>query len=247
MTPRKVTGIVCAVLLISTILIVGLLYRSNLNESSDLMAQYNKNTQHFDRTDTTTVIEEIKQTESGSGDLLPVINKPNSGNNNIPGIPQSPTSGQGGAVSFIEALDSVHKLFGHAGLKYGVGNNTSLPNGDKVRSDCSGYVSYALYVAGVFPKGYAPPSADFPSATGLVKVSDSIKDLADLQPGDICVMPGHVEVYAGNNRVYNWGSASSAEDKYAGCSGHDNTSCTVDSTGNWYRTLSEITCVLRIE
>jgi len=47
-------------------------------------------------------------------------------------------------------------------------------------------------------------ASDF-SAYGMTPVSE-----ADLQAGDIIQYNGHVEVYAGNGRVYNWGSAASA-------------------------------------
>lgn len=239
MSPKKTTGIVCAILLLSTIMIVGLLYRSNVNESSDLLAEYNKNTQHFDRTQSSTIIEEIKN-DSGedSNDFTPTI----PGVDDEPVVPGTPTS-----TDFVQALSVVHKLFGHSGLKYSLGGSGTLVNGDGVRTDCSGYISYALYYQGVFSKGQRYDSASMPNAPGLDNVTSSINSPSDLLPGDILVYNNHVEAYAGNGRVYNWGGHASAEDKYSACSGHDHKTCTADSTSNWYRDFSSIVAVMRVK
>lgn len=85
--PRRVVMSICALLLITTILIVGLLYRSDINEATDLTARYNQNTQQFDRTNAVTIIEEIKHEENETGDTttnpliptlpgVPVVNIP---------------------------------------------------------------------------------------------------------------------------------------------------------------------------
>lgn len=83
--PNKAVKVVCCILLISTLCIIGLLYRSDLNESSDLLTRYNDNTQHFDRTTATTVIEKSEETgkgkRPGDGTLVPTL----------PGVPTEPT------------------------------------------------------------------------------------------------------------------------------------------------------------
>lgn len=243
MSPRKTTGIVCAVILVSTILIVGLLYRSNVNEASDLLAQYNKNTQHFDKTQTSTVIEEIRDKDGGPPDFTPTIP--------IPGVPQpnpSPAPMPNPEASdFLEALSIVHHLYGHSGLKYQYGGSGTLTNGDSVRTDCSGYVSYALAYYGVFSHGTVYSSSNFYTAPGLTEVTSNIHSEGDLQAGDILCYNGHVEVYAGNGKIYNWGGSSSAEDKYTSCRGHDFDTCTVDARTNFSRSFATITHVMRIQ
>lgn len=101
MTPKRVAAIVCSVLFVTTLILVGLTYRSNLNEASDLLTQYSANTQHFDRTKVTTVIEEIRRDEEESGetpwdDLMPTYP-----------IPGNPTPGNGDILEVPDNLQDI--------------------------------------------------------------------------------------------------------------------------------------------
>ena len=172
---------------------------------------------------------------------------------NIPGIPaQTPTPEPQPApapapANWLECCALTHKTWGHSGFKYTYGGSATMANGDKVRLDCSGFVSYALQCYGKIAKGTMYSSGGFKSCPALVDVTSSLHSANDLQPGDIIAYSGHVEVYAGNGRVYNWGGPSSCEDKYTGCSSHDLASCTVDCTSNWYREFSTIAYVMRLQ
>ena len=79
-----------------------------------------------------------------------------------------------------------------------------------------------MYVYGKTDNQLGVNSASDFSAYGMTPVSE-----ADLQAVDIIQYNGHVEVYAGNGRVYNWGGATSAQNKYAGVD-----ASTVDPTSN---------------
>ncbi|MCM1215029.1 MAG: hypothetical protein NC548_10970 [Lachnospiraceae bacterium] len=266
MSPKKTTLIVCAVLLVSTILIVGLLYRSNLNESSDLVARYNKNTQHFDRTTAVTVIEEVKREEkekwwsdgfsADDNSLIPDLTEDMNPNatptpNNMPGIPQQPQPTQGGnsqtvpppPSSWVSCLEYTHRLFGHSGLGYCKGS--TLTTGKTVRPDCSGYISAALQLANIDQGLYN--SSSMHTCPALVDIRNQCNGYEDVLPGDILVYSGHVEAYAGNNRVYNWGGKKSAEDKYQGCSSHDLSGCNVDTTSSLTRAWGTVLHVLRVK
>lgn len=169
-----------------------------------------------------------------------------------PGIPPEPPE-QNEEVpppspsNWIDAIVIAHRTFGHSGCKYTYGGYSTLVNGDKVRTDCSGFVSYCLQVYGTIAKGTNYTSATFNTVPGFVNIKDQCKSFDDLQPGDIIGYSGHVEVYAGNNRVYNWGSHSSAEDKYTSCATHGLGECTVDTSVNLSRKFSSVTYVMRMQ
>lgn len=69
--------------------------------------------------------------------------------------------------------------------------------------DCSSYVSWVLYESGYKEfKGHQHTSRDF--LKNDMKW-ETVKE-KDLQPGDILAYSGHVEIYAGNGKIYNAGS-----------------------------------------
>ena len=71
---------------------------------------------------------------------------------------------------------------------------------------CATYVSWVLQKA-----GYLSESEHSNSASGLQSIMKKkgfkvINNQADLQPGDVLCYSSHVEIYAGDNKVYNAGS-----------------------------------------
>ncbi len=76
--------------------------------------------------------------------------------------------------------------------------------------DCSGYVSICLQEVGVLEKGTSLSSGNFvDNLQGATIISSPSID--QLQPGMICVYDGHVNIYAGNNLFYDWGSKKESE------------------------------------
>lgn len=75
-------------------------------------------------------------------------------------------------------------------------------------SCCATYVSWVLQEA-----GYLSDSEHSDSAAGLQSIMKNkgykmITNKSDLKPGDVLCYSGHVEIYAGNNKIYNAGSGS---------------------------------------
>lgn len=90
------------------------------------------------------------------------------------------------------------------GFTYGAPGRSipDIKNGKKI--DCSSYVSWVLYESGYTEfKGHQHTSSDFCNNTMNWQVIDREEDL---QPGDILAYEGHVEIYAGNGKIYNAGS-----------------------------------------
>lgn len=120
---------------------------------------------------------------------------------------------------WISTIISCHRIMGANRLHYvrpGVQPNTfNVTYSGKtvlVRSDCSGYVSFVLYEYGLTQNSTLTDSASAPTkleGLGFTKVSTQ-----DIQVGDIMVFQSHIHFYAGPDKAYNWGSASSAENKY---------------------------------
>lgn len=120
--------------------------------------------------------------------------------------------------SWIDVCDKIHKLFGSCGFiyKYG-GKGDLIYNGQKVevRTDCSGYVGFCLYVC-----GYASTPININSSASLEPYGfskASVVSESDLKPGDVLAYDSHIEVYLQPDMVvYNWGGETSAENKYKG-------------------------------
>lgn len=139
----------------------------------------------------------------------------------------TPTNNNNSSTSsWLDICANVHRCFGSQGCVYAYGSKRAITGLDGnniiIRQDCSGYVGYCMYVYGKTGDQLGVNSASDFSAYGMTPVSE-----ADLQAGDIIQYNGHVEVYAGNGRVYNWGGAASAQNKYTGVD-----ASTVDPTSN---------------
>ena len=102
--------------------------------------------------------------------------------------------------------------------KYEYGHNfsstfeKSKATGNKV-VDCSSYVSWVLQEVGIFGENQMGTSG---TLKGIVKGINSDwvhTDISpsDLQAGDIILVSGHTQIYAGNNKWYNAGSNSAIQ------------------------------------
>lgn len=205
MSPKRVVQVCAIILLVAVVLVCGM----NFNHQTDkdfIMTQYNNFTQNYNRVSVSSIVNAIDSS----------IDEPN-----LPGVPNTPIVNID-TSSWLSIVDGVHKQWGSAGFIYQLGGTRQFtePSGNtlKVRIDCSGYVSYCLYVAGYSssPSGYNSRS-DFSSA-GFNKVDKPVGGwtLDALVPGDIIVWKGsHVQIYAGpGDDWYNWGGHTSCEDKY---------------------------------
>jgi hypothetical protein len=210
MNPKKTVSICVAIVMCFVVLICGLNFSNNDEDYNTIISSYNKTTQDYSRTSVSTVVNQISNN---------IESEPN-----IPGVSTTYTSVTIDTSSWLAICDSVHKQWGAAGLGYKLGGYRTLNfgNGDvTIRLDCSGYVSYCLYVA-----GYTTSTTAFTTSSlatnytsyGLVKVANpgEITSYTQLQPGDILDIKGnHMQIYAGPaDDWYNWGGESSTSDKY---------------------------------
>lgn len=101
--------------------------------------------------------------------------------------------------------------------------------GEKIRDDCSGFVSACLIYAGVMGKGSMYNAKDFQSTTG--DCADALRaggfqsmafDASILQEGDIYAHSGHVEICAGKNMQWGWGNTH-----------YNNMPCKAGYSGSW--------------
>lgn len=123
--------------------------------------------------------------------------------------------------AWIDICDKVHtdweKQIGYyqEGGKFSYDSDGDGKGDIEVRTDCSGYVGYCLYVAGIMnnPQGVTSGTARsvFESIGEISEV-----DKTNIQKGDILVYNGHVEVFyedsaKGSYLVLNWGGNTSAK------------------------------------
>ncbi|MCM1215026.1 MAG: C39 family peptidase [Lachnospiraceae bacterium] len=216
MKPSKVVIIVGCVVLICVLLICGLMYTTDQNEADDLLARYNKNTQHFDRTEVTTIIEEIRRDK----------------NKDLEDFNYTPID-TSAVTSWLEACELAHHVMWHAGMTYSTTASGTI-NGMFVQSDCAGYLGVAMYLYGL--------QGDMSAVTPVSLKNNSNLDylgqisLSEYEPGDILVYPNHTEVYVKqinqngyNVGVYSWGNSTTAEGLYqTDNSGHNASDCTVN-------------------
>lgn len=204
MSVKKTIGFVALMLTVGVSVTVGLLYTSD-EEADEIVARYNKATQDFRQTTVTTTVANVQEDENE-----PAINIPGNSNSVAPND------------SWISICDSVHKQWGASGLTYAYGREaTATYNGQQytVRQDCSGYVGFCLYIAGL-----ATSTTPITSGTtvGFVQsVGGAVVEQSAVQKGDILVYTGHVEIFDhigedGCTYVYNWGGTSSTSALYAG-------------------------------
>lgn len=204
MSIKKIVGTVALTLIVGVSTVVGLLYTTD-EEADEIVSQYHKATQDFRQTTVTTTIANVSENENE-----PAINIPGNGDSIAPNN------------TWIGICDSVHKAWGASGLTYAYGAyNTATYNGQQysVRTDCSGYVGFCLYIAGLSTS--TTPISSSSTVAYVQSIGGAVVDQASIKQGDILVYTGHVEIFDhigddGNSYVYNWGGHASTSDLYAG-------------------------------
>lgn len=91
---------------------------------------------------------------------------------------------------------------------HGLNNTFEASKKEYHHSCCATYVSWVLQDA-----GYLSASEHSNSASGLQSIMKNkgfkvITNKSDLKPGDVLCYSSHVEIYAGNNKIYNAGSGN---------------------------------------
>lgn len=210
MKPSNFVKVIAAVLFLVVFVICAMTY-TNEEEIEMVYNEYLHTTQDFNRTKVTTIITQLHQEQEsasingGSGQANP----------NIPGVPQV------NATTWLNVCDQVHKAWGKSGFTYGYGRGATYTDHTgaqyNVRLDCSGYVGFCMYTA-----GFAEATTPISSGSNLTKFGFTLVPKtggsyteADLQPGDVLAYNGHIEVWAGDGKIYNWGSTASTSDLYA--------------------------------
>lgn len=219
-----------AILLLSSVIASTFMLDHEKESSNYAWNSYTKSVDMSQNTKMETIITKVESPYDEG-----VAGVGNAGMNvSLPGLSQS-------SPDWLTVVDKVHKAYGAAGFKYvygGTGTITYNGKTDTVRTDCSGYVGYCMYVYGIADNPIPISSQDDLTPFGCVEVP-----VSDLQSGDIVVYPSHIEVwYQDPMVVYNWGGTSSAEGKYIGVTDVS----TVTSYGNSSRKRSAITRVWRV-
>lgn len=116
--------------------------------------------------------------------------------------------------NWVECVKNTKQLMASKVGYYGYGQYRTISYNGKsytIRIDCSGYVSACLYFYGLQSGLNAYSSAGLKgNIPGFVKYKWN-GSTDKLQVGDILVYDGHTEIWAGNGKVYNYGSNNSAE------------------------------------
>ena len=127
----------------------------------------------------------------------------------------------GSAQGIIDGAEKVHTMYEQQGWTYSVGGDLfwndierSTNNPNRV-SCCATLIGSALYVGGVlseqelnsFNYNYVPSFDSYLESHNWIRINN----YSDLQAGDIVIMPGHVQLYAGNGTWYNAGSTSAIQ------------------------------------
>ena len=127
----------------------------------------------------------------------------------------------GSAQGIIDGAEKVHTMYEQQGWTYSVGGDLfwndierSTNNPNRV-SCCATLIGSALYVGGVlseqelnsFNYNYVPSVDSYLESHNWIRINN----YSDLQAGDIVIMPGHVQLYAGNGTWYNAGSTSAIQ------------------------------------
>ncbi len=109
--------------------------------------------------------------------------------------------------SIVDKAKQCHDFLRTNGFTYAqAGQNIPITSNSKKTIDCSSFVSWVLYEAGFSQfAGYQKTSSYF--ASNPMNWEKVTKE--NLQPGDIMVFSGHVQIYAGNGSYYNCGSNGS--------------------------------------
>ncbi len=118
----------------------------------------------------------------------------------------------------IQKAKECHDYLRTHGYRYEMAG-ISIPIKSNVHTvDCSSYVSWVLYEVGFSEfAGYQKTSSVFlDNPWGWEK----IKNTEDLQPGDILCYSGHVQIYAGDGKIFNCGGNESIQAEAPHTKGH---------------------------
>ena len=233
MKPSKVVMIVGIVVLSAVVILCGMLYNSGQNSIDSLVTDYHNNTQAFDRTQVSTIVEQLPSKNEEDGDAGFNYNE------------YDPTQ----ITSWIDACKVAHHLMYHAGLWYSTSDEATI-NGMLVEQDCSGYIGVAMYLFGKQGDMSAVTTNSIQGIVGLTNVGEP--GLSDLQQGDILVYSNHIEVFdrvdGKDAVVYSWGSSQSAEGAYLeGVNDHTASDCSASVTTRSSAFQSEKPTVYRFE
>lgn len=125
----------------------------------------------------------------------------------------------------IDIADSIHKYMEDNNYKYCVffsnkyeehtrsnecGLDTTFEKSKvhKQNSCCATYVSWVLQEAGYLTEAEHTDGANSLRTILMRKGWQMVNNVSDLQPGDIICYNGHIEIYAGDGKVYNAGSGN---------------------------------------
>lgn len=113
-----------------------------------------------------------------------------------------------GSISstIIQKAAEIKTYISANGYKYSSTSTKKVPSENIRIVDCSSYVSWVLYAAGVTGFGAGDQTTSYTFNNNPWNFTVVSKDQA--QAGDILVYNGHVEIYAGNNTCYNAGADS---------------------------------------
>ena len=228
---NKAPLVIGAILLLSSVIASTFMLDHEKESSNYAWNSYTKSVDMTQNTKMETIITKIESPYDEEG----IAGTGNAGMNvSIPGLNQS-------SQDWLTVVDQVHKAWGAAGLKYvynGYNTITYRGNTDNIRTDCSGYVGYCMYIYGL-----ADSTTPISSSSDLTVFGCTEVPVSDLQPGDIVEYSGHIEVwYQDEMVVYNWGGTSSAEGKYVGVTDVS----TVTSYGNSAHTRNQILKAYRV-
>lgn len=136
-------------------------------------------------------------------------------------------------AKWITIVRAVKSAIASQNVGYSQSNFITISIGgksDKVRTDCSGFVSSCLRYFGVLKNGVNLTSTEFANKGNNYMTSSGFSPMAwpgwnGLSEGDIIAVSGHVEIFAYNkdnhHYVYNCGSNKSCNSANPTISGHD--------------------------
>lgn len=240
---KKVSVIIVGVIILLSVLLGVMMFKVGSTDDTDtILTSYSNMENHIRRPISVEEVQRQVDTindENSNG----TSNSSTGGSGSNPSPPGVTTPVPSGVpTNWLDIVDKCHKWYGKNGLTYVRGGTADIKdlNGNSVtvRKDCSGYVGFCFYTANLANAPICCNSSSIKNLSFVKPVSQT-----DLQVGDLLVYNGHVEVYAGNDRVWNWGSSKSAQDKYTGVTDFNK----VDSTINWSRKNKEHWDVYRID
>lgn len=210
---KKITTVIVASVLVIAVFVSFMMFKiSNTDDPDAILSNFFNLSQSVNRP--ISVSEIVRQVEGANNGGEVSEDPDGSGKPSVPSVGDGSNPSTGvSSKTWVEIVDSVHKQWGGAGWGY---DETH----DGIRCDCSGFVSYCLYVAGytnVKQVAWSATMATELERMGISKVTGSYS--TDLQPGDILIYPGHVEVFASYNDtgamlVWNWGSPDTIASLY---------------------------------